>query len=35
MIEPSWTMKCGHFDSYGDPSHDCSKWGDKDEAPEG
>lgn len=26
--EPSWSMGCGHFDSYGDPDHDCSTWGD-------
>lgn len=26
MSEPGWDMGCGHFDSYGDPNHDCSKW---------
>lgn len=25
----NWDLGCGHFDSYGDPKHDCSKWGTK------
>lgn len=28
-IEPSWDMGCGHFDSFGDPTHDCSSWKDE------
>jgi len=27
---PSWDMGCGHFDSYGDPNHDCSTWTDQE-----
>lgn len=25
----TWDMGCGHFDAYGDPNHDCSRWGEE------